>query len=128
MAALEATLLLYRSGEADAAVPTRRMLATPAAVLREAAEALAARIPGATVEADVSYSGGGALPEEELPAWVVCVPPPAALGAEGLAAHLRSGDPPVVARVRGGQVRLDPRTLLPGDTDLIVAQLRSALL
>ncbi|MFT4979006.1 MAG: L-seryl-tRNA(Ser) seleniumtransferase, partial [Myxococcota bacterium] len=63
LAALEATLLLFRAGLEDEAIPARRMLARSAASCREEATTLAARIPGARVEDDVSYSGGGALAE-----------------------------------------------------------------
>jgi len=124
LAALEATLLLYRSGEADTAIPARRMLARTAASCREEAEALAAQIPGARVEADVSFSGGGALPEESLPTAVVSVPAP---HPDRLVAALRHGEPPIIARVAGGCVKIDPRTLLPGD-GAIVADRMSALL
>jgi hypothetical protein len=42
------------------------------------------------------------------------------LGPDGLALRLRLGEPAVVARVTGGRVVLDPRTL-PEDADEQVA-------
>ena len=125
MAALEATLLLYRAGLEDREIPARQMLARTTGELRAAAAALAARLPHAAVEPGVSYSGGGALPEEELPTSVVSL---AVDAPDQLAARLRAGDPPIMARVQGGRLRLDPRTLLPGEADEIVARLRPLLL
>lgn len=125
LAALEATLDLYRSGRAAEAVPTLAMLARPAPTLRREAEALAAAMAlrlGAScavaLEPAESAAGGGALPAVGLPTTVVALRP-AGGGAEDLAATLRHGVPAVVARVRAGAVLIDPRALLPGDADLL---------
>jgi len=47
--------------------------------------------------------------------------------AAALAARLRAGDPPLVARVCGGRVLLDPRTLSAGEVATAVAVLGRAL-
>ncbi|MFT5687145.1 MAG: L-seryl-tRNA(Ser) seleniumtransferase [Myxococcota bacterium] len=118
LAALEATLLLYRQGRQNEAVPARRMLAMTAAQCRAEAERIAGQIPGARIEADTSYSGGGALPAQGLPTFVVAVPvnKPAAF-----CAALRNGTPAIVARVARDALLIDPRTLLPGDAEAIIA-------
>ena len=116
LAALEATLLLYRKGVADTRVPTRYMLAKPAAQCRMEAEAIAAALPGARVEADTSYSGGGALPEQGLPTFVVAL---SVARPDALSTLLRVGEPPIVARVARDTLRIDPRTLLPGEADQV---------
>jgi L-seryl-tRNA(Ser) seleniumtransferase len=122
LAALEATLLLYRAGLEDEAIPSRRMLARSASSCREEAERIAASLPGTSVEADVSYSGGGALPEETLPTAVVVVPSP---HPDRLLTALRHGEPPIIARIAGGSLRVDPRTLLPGDADEVIRRLNA---
>lgn len=122
LAALEATLLLYRAGLEDEAIPSRRMLARSAASCRAEAERIAVHIPGASVEADVSYSGGGALPEESLPTAVVVVP---SSHPDQLLTALRHGEPPIIARISGGALRVDPRTLLPGDADEVIRRLNA---
>jgi len=122
LAALEATLLLYREGRHNEAVPARRMLAMTAAECRVAAEHVAAQLPGARVEADTSYSGGGALPDQGLPTAVVALP---LARPDALCAALRHGDPPIVARVARDALILDPRTLLPGDADDVVRAIRT---
>ena len=70
------------------------------------------------VEADVGYSGGGALPGEGLPTHVVAIRGP---DAQALAKRLRHQDPPVVARVARDALLLDPRTVLPEETEALCA-------
>ncbi len=122
LAALEATLRLYREGRGDE-VPTRALLSRTREACRAAATRMAEAIPGAVVEDDVGWSGGGAMPAQGLPTAVVAlrVPDP-----EGLHARLRADDPPVVARVARGALILDPRTLLAGEEELVLAALARA--
>jgi len=70
--------------------------------------------------------GGGAFPASRLPTSLVALDP-GALGADELARRLRTGRPPLVARVADGAVLLDPRTL-PDDTTPLVADLVAAAL
>jgi len=56
-----------------------------------------------------SAVGGGSLPGETLPTKLVALP---VEHPDRLAAALRAADPPVVARIEGDQVVLDPRTVL----------------
>jgi L-seryl-tRNA(Ser) seleniumtransferase len=72
---------------------------------------------------DYSLTGGGAAPEARME--TVCL----SLALRGsdanrLAARLRDGDPPIVARIHEDRVLLDFRTLLPGDLPLVAAALR----
>lgn len=55
-----------------------------------------------------STVGGGSLPGETLPTWLVAI---ACDSPDGLAARLRRNDPPVVARIEDGRLVLDPRTV-----------------
>jgi len=78
--------------------------------------------------------GGGSLPGFDLPSFAGRLRPAAAGGgaggrgtAGGLAAALRRGRPPVIARLAEGAVLLDARTLLPGDEEHIAAALRAAV-
>jgi L-seryl-tRNA(Ser) seleniumtransferase len=56
----------------------------------------------------------------------VAVGPPGA-GADALAARLRAGDPPLIARITDGRVLVDPRTLGEDELDAAAAALRAAL-
>jgi L-seryl-tRNA(Ser) seleniumtransferase len=106
LAALEATLELYRDPvRALREVPVLRAAAEDEAAVRARAEMLAGRL-GGTVVATRARVGGGAVPLLELPSHACALE-----GGDALAAALRAGDPPVVARVQEGRVLLDCRTL-----------------
>ncbi len=114
LAALEATLALYREPEkAIGEIPVLAMLTAGPEDLRRRAAALAAVCPAALkpeLAPGESAVGGGSFPGATLPTTLVALDP-GALGANGLALRLRLGDPPLVARVEGGRLLLDPRTL-----------------
>jgi L-seryl-tRNA(Ser) seleniumtransferase len=125
LAALEATLALYRDpARARAEIPVLEMLERSSAALHEMAQRLAERIgPAARVVATASRVGGGALPLTELPGPAVALrDEPAAL-----AAALRDGNPPVVARIHDGEVMLDPRTLAGDELEPLADAARRAL-
>jgi L-seryl-tRNA(Ser) seleniumtransferase len=106
LAGLEATLELYRDpARALRDVPVLRAAAEDAAAVRGRAERLAARL-GGTVVPTRARVGGGAVPLLELESFACALD-----GGDALAAALRAGDPPVVARVQEGRVLLDCRTL-----------------
>jgi L-seryl-tRNA(Ser) seleniumtransferase len=126
LAALAATLALYRDPErARREIPVLAMLTAEDATLRARAQRLADATGGTIVEA-VARVGGGALPLTELPGPAVAVGPQGA-GADALAARLRTGDPPLIARIADGRVVVDPRTLGEDELDAAAAALRAAL-
>jgi L-seryl-tRNA(Ser) seleniumtransferase len=116
LAALEATLRLHRDG---GELPVAAMLRGEG--LRERAEWLAARIPGAEVIGSTARVGGGALPLVELPGPVVALPD------ASLADALRRGDPPLVGRVEDDRLLLDPRTLAEDELETVVRVLADHL-
>jgi L-seryl-tRNA(Ser) seleniumtransferase len=130
LAALEATLRLYLDLErALREVPGLRMLGTPQAELHTRAEALAVQLraidalASVTIAEDVAYVGGGSLPDQQMPSWVVAIAARAVSDAD-LAQRLRTGDPAVVGRLRDGKLVLDVRTVLPHQVDLLVDAVR----
>lgn len=115
LAAVAATLALYRAGRATAAIPVWRMIAASADGLRRRAEALAVDVPGATVVSLESTVGGGSLPGETLPSSGLSL----AGRADRVLKALRTGSPSVIGRIHDGSVVLDLRTVEPGrDGDL----------
>ncbi|MSP60693.1 MAG: L-seryl-tRNA(Sec) selenium transferase [Myxococcales bacterium] len=126
LAALEATLELYRDGRAAAEVPTLVMLGAPHETLRARAmrllELLRTRAPwlSAQVIEVRSAVGGGALPRSEPPSFAVAVTHPR-LTSEALDARLRAAEPPLVARIADGHLLADVRTLTEGDLELAAA-------
>jgi L-seryl-tRNA(Ser) seleniumtransferase len=133
LAALEATLALYADpARAVESIPALAMLRIEPAVLearaRRLAEGLAARVPGlaARVVAGHGEVGGGSLPLERLPGWVVELQHPA-LSAQQLERLARSAEPPVIGTVRTGRWRMDPRTLGESEIGEAVDSLARAL-
>jgi len=115
LAALEATLRLHR--DAPERVPALAMLQdTPDAA------GLAALIEGAEVIESSARVGGGSLPLLELPGPVVALPGP----PEALAAALWAHEPPVIGRIEGGRLLLDPRTLTAAELPEVADAVRKA--
>jgi L-seryl-tRNA(Ser) seleniumtransferase len=127
LAALQATLLHYLRGEAEAEVPVWRMIAMPldeieARATRWAAELRSHGIPTTIVSA-ASTVGGGSLPGETLPTRALALAHPA---PDALAAALRAGAPPVVGRITDERLLLDPRTVQPeADETLLEAVVKA---
>ncbi len=118
LAALEATLALYRDPELAAReVPALAMLLAPREELERRAREIARATGGEVVEVS-SRVGGGALPLTDLAGPAVSVDPGAG-GADAAAASLRAHDPPVVVLIRDGRLLIDPRTL--GDEEARLA-------
>jgi L-seryl-tRNA(Ser) seleniumtransferase len=114
LAALEATLALYRDAEtARAEIPVLRMLTEDRDALKRRAEALKNIVGNAVdlIEGE-SEVGGGSFPGAKLRTWLVAIttrhPTP-----DTLVARLRGGEPPVIARIADDRVVLDARTILP---------------
>ena len=119
IAALAATLLHYRVGDAEHNVPVWRMIGAGEPELRRRARGLVRRLAAGGVVAVAqraeSAVGGGSLPGVTLPTWVAAIQPPPGMTVDRLAEALRAGDPPVVARVGDDRLLVDLRTLLPGE-------------
>ncbi len=124
LAALEATLELYRDGQARERLPALRMLALDETELRRRAQRLRAllrkRLPPAfevELTAVGSKVGGGALPLAEPPSFAVALRHPE-LGPDELEARLRACEPPVIATIgrpapsAGRSRRQEPELLL----------------
>ena len=129
LAAVAATLGLYRAGRAEAEIPVWRMIAVERDALEERAETLAARLAVAGADLiDVvpteATVGGGSLPGEVLPSFGLAL---RRGSAERTLAALRRGSPAVVARIEGGRVVLDLRTVDPGRDEELEAAIRAVL-
>ena len=129
--ALEGTLAIYVNGDLDD-IPTIRMLRMPIADLESRAKAMADRLMkeecGALLELVKVFSqvGGGGAPGKDLPSFGLSINPPDT--AHALVARLRDADPPIIARIVGGRVILDVRTVLPDEDDALVGSVAKALI
>lgn len=127
LAGLQATLLHYLRGEAVEKVPVWRMIATGPQVLRRRARSWARRLAAQGVPAVVvpgeSAVGGGSLPGQTLPTFLLAL---AVASPDRLARRLRQGSPPVVARIEDDRLVFDPRTVLPGQDRALLQAIVSA--
>jgi L-seryl-tRNA(Ser) seleniumtransferase len=127
IAGLTATLLHYLRGEALTKVPVWRMIAMPLRDIDRRARRWARAVGHeAQVMDGRSMIGGGSLPEESLPSKLVAISGEGAYVAE-LARRLRTGAPPIVARIERDALLLDPRTVRPDEDRALVAALKAAL-
>lgn len=133
LAALETTLHHYQRGEAATHIPIWQMISASPEQLAERATAwtnqLKARGITAHVQRGESTVGGGSLPGETLPTYLLALdasylPMP----MEELAHRLRSRPLPVVARILRDTFLLDPRTVLKEQDQAVVQALTEELL
>lgn len=125
LAALEATLLLYRDGDPLAGVPTLRMLSVAKEDLENRAQTLAMLLNdlGGEVVTSQSFAGSGANPAKPLQSFATAIS-----GSDAECDKLRAARPvSVFARVADGRVLLDARTLLLEDLDAVALAVRQAL-
>ncbi len=127
LAALEATLYAYEAATALQTLPALRMLTEPLGGVRRRARRLLQRLSpttrsalGATLAGDTAQVGGGALPLVELPTVAVVL---AGRSAEELDRALRTGEPPVIARIQGDRLLLDCRTIQNAEVPLLARAL-----
>lgn len=124
LAALSVTLEHYLKGEAERKIPIWRMISQSAQALRERAERWAAELGSGEVIPGLSTIGGGSLPQEVLPTFLLVLPDPR---PNTLLTRLRRCAPPIIARIENDRVALDPRTVLPEQEEDLLAALRALI-
>lgn len=131
LAALEATLRLFLEPE-DLPRGHRlmAMLTRPLEDIRRQADELARGILeacgdrfSAETRENESEVGGGSLAGESLPTVVVRLRSDS-ISTEDLASRLRRNEPPVFARIHKDHILIDPRTVLPGECEIILDAVR----
>jgi L-seryl-tRNA(Ser) seleniumtransferase len=126
LAGLQATLMHYLKDEATECVPVWRMIAAPLAEIERRARRWQRRLRRAGLQVELadgrSTVGGGSLPGETLPTKLLALP---AADPDRLAAALRAGNPPIVARIEEGRLVLDPRTVAPEEEGALLERLQA---
>jgi len=118
IAALEATLIQYLDEErAVKEIPTVRMLVESPDIIRRRARRLynqlkrhLSQYAKIGFKPDTSRAGGGALPEIDLPTFVLTIKP-LNISVDMLEKRLRWGEVPVISRIKGDSLLLDMRTV-----------------
>ncbi len=123
LAALTATLLHYLKDEAESQVPLWRMIAAPQDEIRRRAESWSAALGSGEVIPGESTVGGGSLPGETLPTYLLALRLPS---PDKQLARLRRATPPVVARLQDDRLVFDPRTVLPEQEPYLLDAIRGA--
>jgi L-seryl-tRNA(Ser) seleniumtransferase len=128
LAGLQATLAHYTRGEAADKVPIWQMISRPLDDIERQAQRWAQQCNALGLTAEVieghSTIGGGSLPGSTLPTRLLALAPPS---PDVLAQRLRHGEPPVIARIEDQRLLLDPRTVLPGQEDALLANLKTCV-
>ena len=129
LAGLAATLGHYLKGEAEQKVPVWQMIAMPLDEIERRAREWARQLGAlAAVTDGESVVGGGSLPGSTLPTKLLVIRgTPGAKGpslAQRMSERLRANRPPVIARIEGNALLLDPRTVRPEDDPVLVRALQ----
>ena len=129
LASLTMTLQHYLLNESEKKIPIWRMISASAEEIKDRANLLKAGLEvQSTVVESRSPIGGGSLPGETLPSWVLAIHcGDTAGGADRVLNNLRTCDKPVIGRIADEQVLLDPRTVLPEQDADLKRSLRLAL-
>jgi L-seryl-tRNA(Ser) seleniumtransferase len=130
--ALEETLRMYRDPQlAIKDIPTLRMICSSYESLLEKADQLHALIGGMDTENfsleqmdGHSKVGGGALPLQKLKTRLLSLIP-GRLSAQKMEKHLRTSEPPIIARVEKDRLMLDVRTLQERDFQVVAQAIRT---
>jgi L-seryl-tRNA(Ser) seleniumtransferase len=124
LAALSQTLIHYLQGEAEQKIPVWQMISAEISELESRAQGWREKLGTGVVMEEESTVGGGSLPGETLPTWVL------ALEVEHpgqFAERLRMASPPLISRIVKDRVVLDPRTVLPEQDQLLIAIIKKSL-
>ena len=124
LTALSATLLHYLKDEVEREVPIWQMISRTPEQIRARAYHWVETVQQGQVIAGQSTIGGGSLPEETLPTFLLALN---VRQPNQFLKLLRSMKPPIIARVDNEQVVLDPRTVLTEQEGAFLVGLQNAL-
>jgi L-seryl-tRNA(Ser) seleniumtransferase len=124
LAALTATLFHYLRDEAEQEVPIVRMMSLTPKQVKGRAEAWAAELGHGSVVEGESTVGGGSLPDESIPTFLLSLE---VESVERFMKTLRKSTPPIIARTVNDKILFDPRTVLPEQEGALIVTLKNIL-
>jgi L-seryl-tRNA(Ser) seleniumtransferase len=110
LAGITATLTHYLRDEAIQKIPIWQMISQTPIQLKTRVEHWKHILQLGDVISSLSTIGGGSLPEETLPTYVLAIK---ISKPDLLMKKLRSAQKPIIARLEDGKILFDPRTVLP---------------
>ena len=120
LAGVSATLLHYLKDEAVSKIPIWQMISRQLENIRATANQWREYLGTGEVIQGFSTVGGGSLPTEEMPTYLLALKPE---NPDIFMDTLRHGNPPIIARIEDGRVLLDPRTILPNQENILLRNL-----
>ena len=122
LAGVTATLLHYLKDEAEREIPIWRMMSLTLEQIKVRAEVWRDALGQGEVIKSESTVGGGSLPEESIPTYVLAL---SVKGPNKFLKKLRESTPPIIARVENDKILFDPRTVL--QDEFLLKELKEAL-
>ena len=124
LAALSITLLHYLKDEAIREIPIWRMISMTQGQIKTRVETWMSALGSGQVITSESTVGGGSLPEESIPTFVLAL---SVKNPEKFLKGLRTKKPPVIARMVDNKILFDPRTVLEDQDKQLINILQSLL-
>jgi L-seryl-tRNA(Ser) seleniumtransferase len=124
LAGITATITHYLKNEAESKIPVWFMISRPIESIEERANNWREYLGEGKVLEGRSTVGGGSLPTEEMPSFLLALSPKK---PDAFLKILRQANPPIIARIENERVLFDPRTVLPDQEAAFLRQLLIAL-
>ena len=124
LAGISATLIHFIKDEATLKIPIWRMISRDLESIERTANHWREYLSAGEVVKGCSTVGGGSLPTEEMPTFLLALSPDK---PDQLMRTLRETNPPIIARIVEDQVLFDPRTVLPEQEAVLLRNLLKVL-
>jgi len=124
LAGISATLTHYLKDEAEREIPILKMISLTLKQVQGRAEAWRSALGRGQVIAGLSTVGGGSLPDESIPTYLLELE---VKSAEKALRALRRNNPPIIARTENDRILLDPRTVFPEQEGALLVGLKNLL-
>lgn len=124
LAGIAATLTHYLKGEALQKIPIWRMISRKTSDLKKQALNWQKALKTGDVISGSSMVGGGSLPEESQPTFLLAIK---VINPDRFMKKLRGLPVPVIARIENDRINFDPRTVLPSQENVLIEELKSLL-
>jgi len=125
LSGISTTLIHYLKGEVEEKIPIWKMISMDKNTIHQKALGWKKSIGQGSVIEGNSMVGGGSLPGETLPTYLLALDIPK---ANKFLARLRALPFPIIARIENGQTLFDPRTVLPNQEETFLLGLKQVLL
>ncbi len=124
LAGLTATLTHYLRDEAVDKIPIWQMISQTLLHMEERARSWQQKLQFGEVLPGRSTIGGGSLPEETLPTFVLAIQVPK---PDSTMERLRMLNTPIIARLENNKILFDPRTVLPQQESAFISGVQTIL-